>query len=70
MMDKEQIYVALTDNNGYHWTLFTARPDQASAEKTGFIAVTEGFENLEDARALRDKLNLMFGIDPVRGWNP
>lgn len=60
----EKFYIALTENNGYHWVTFQARPDQATAEQTGFLAVGLGFDTQEEAEAIARMLNYsMFGLE-------
>lgn len=61
----EKYYVGLISNMGYEWQLFKVRPNQATAEETGYVAVTEGFEAHADAEELMNTLNYnMFQIEP------
>lgn len=60
-MGNERFYVALTDNNGYEWIVFQSRPEQATADETGFVAVGNSFDTVEEAEDARKSLNLMFG---------
>lgn len=61
-LEKEKYYIALNETNGYRWTVFQSRPDQATAEQTGFVAVGEGFEKSDDAWEKVKILNsVMFG---------
>ena len=54
----EQMYVGLTWHAGYHWEVFQARPEDATAAKTIYVAVTDGFPNRSEAEALAEQLNL------------
>lgn len=65
-MEREKFFIGLTSNGGFHWEIFQARPDQATAEQTGYIAVGEGFENQDEATELRNYLNaVMFNLATV-----
>lgn len=70
---REKYYVALSNINGYHWEIFQARPDQATAEQTGYVAVGEGYDTQAEALEMAHYLNAVmfnlatYGLSVVHG---
>lgn len=58
----EQVYVALSNTNGFKWVTFQAREQDATAEQTGYVAVTQGFGTAAEAEELAASLNAQFKL--------